>query len=267
MSVYSRTKFTDLNVAPQSIGTDKSSLPSSEKYEQNALQFEFIDINREPNYSSTFEENVSNYSKIEQTQEQNSSVHVNRTLHGDTSQSDLSSSSHVQLTKEETSICQKPKEMCSSGSNLVAKFKQDPGLLTKFMSNPNLVAKIFQDQKVIMKIMTDPDMVTCLATDPNITQFLEEHDIIDTAVIERERENVKTKIQSREAPENNGSSGDSRYTPKSKGSHIENPILTDLITNRNTEECKSQNLESNTNTDWNKNTADVTRDVLQDVQR
>jgi len=135
------------------------------------------------------------------------------------------------------------------------------------MNNPNLVAKIFQDQKVIMKIMTDPDMVTCLTTDPNITQFLEEHDIIDTAVIGRERENAKTKVQSREAPKNNDSSNDTRYTPKSKGSHVENPILTDLITNRNTEECKSQNSESNTNTDWNKNTADVTRDVLQDVQR
>lgn len=254
-------------MASQSIGTDKSSLPNSEKFEQNSLQFEFIDINRESSYSSAFEENAleSNYSKIEQTREQDCPVYVNRTSHGDTSQSDLSSSS--QLTKEETSICQKPKEMCSSGSHLVAKFKQDPGLLTKFMSNPNLVAKIFQDQKVIMKIMTDPDMVTCLAADPSITQFLEEHDTIDTAIIGRERENDKTKIQSREAPENNGSSGDSRYVPRSKGSHVENPILTDLITNRNTEECKSQNLESNTNTDWNKNTADVTRDVLQDVQR
>jgi len=244
---------------------DKNSLP---KYEQNSLQFnpEFVDVNRESSsYNSMFEENVPNYSKFEQTCEQNSSVYVNNALHGETSQSDLSSSSHVQLAKEETLICQKPKETCSSGNNLIAKFKQDPGLLTKFVNNPNLVTKIFQDQRVIMKIMTDPDIATCLAADPCITQFLEEHNAGDTTITERDRD-VKTKVQSRETPENN-SSDDSRYMPKSKESHVENPILTDLITNRNTEECKNQNLEPNTNKDWNKNTTDVTRDVLQDVQR
>lgn len=250
-------------MAPQSIGTDKNSSPNSGKYEQNSLQFnsEFADVNRESsNYSSAFEENVSNYSKFEQTREQNS--YVDRALQGETSQSDLGLLS--QLTKEETSICQKPKETCSSGSNLVAKFKQNPSLLTKFVSNPNLVAKIFQDRRVIMKIMTDPDMVTCLAADPYITQFLEENNTLDTTIIGRD---VKTKVQSKEAPENNSGSDDSRYTPRSKGSHVENPILTDLITNRNTEDCKDQNLEPNTNADWNKNTADVTRDILQDVQR
>lgn len=256
-------------MAPQSIGTDKNSPLNSGKYEQNSLQFnsEFVDVNHEsPSYSPAFEENAPNYSKIEQTREQNSPKYIDRASHSGMNQSDVNSPSHVQLTKEEASICQKPKETCSSGSNLVAKFKQDPGLLTKFVSNPNLVAKIFQDQRVIMKIMTDPDMATCLVTDPHITQFLEEHDAIDTMIIGRDRD-VKTRIQSRETLENNGSSDDSRYMSKSKGNHVDNPILTDLITNRNAEECKNQNLESNTNTDWNKNTADVTRDVLQDVQR
>jgi len=226
------------------------------------LQFnsEFADVIHESsNYSSAFEENVSNYSKFEQTREQNS--YVDRALQGETSQSDLDSSS--QLMKEETSICQKPKETCSSGNNLVTKFKQNPSLLTKFVSNPNLIAKIFQDRRVIMKIMTDPDMVTCLAMDPYITQFLEENNAIDT-IIGRD---VKTKVQSKEAPENNSGLSDSKYIPRSKGSHVENPILTDLITNRNSEDCKDQNLESNTNADWNKNTADVTKDILQDVQR
>ncbi|XP_012061541.1 PREDICTED: nuclear hormone receptor HR96 [Atta cephalotes] len=258
-NLASRARFVDLNVAPQSIETDKNSSLNSGKYEQNSLQFnsEFADVIHESsNYSSAFEENVSNYSKFEQTREQNS--YVDHALQGETSQSDLDSSS--QLTKEETSICQKPKETCSSGSNLVTKFKQNPSLLTKFVSNPNLIAKIFQDRRVIMKIMTDPDMVTCLAMDPYITQFLEENNAIDT-IIGRD---VKTKVQSKEAPENNS---DSRYTPRSKGSHVENPILTDLITNRNSEDCKDQNLESNTNADWNKNTADVTKDILQDVQR
>lgn len=252
-------------MAPPSIETDKSSSPNLGKYEQNLLQFspEFIDVNRESSsYSPTFEENAPNYSKFDQTREQNSPVYVTRASHGETSRSDLSSSS---LTKEETSICQKPKEMCSSGSDLVAKFKQDPDLLTKFVNNPNLVAKIFQDQRVIMKIMTDPDMATCLAADPYITQFLEEHDTIDKAIIGHEHD-IKTKVQSRDA-ENNSSSSDSRHIPKLKGNHVENPILTDLITNRNAEEYNNKNLESSINTDWNKNTADVTRDVLQDVQR
>lgn len=254
-------------MAPQNIGTDKDSIPNSGKYEQNSLQFNSEFVNCESSsYNPAFEENAPNYSKFEQTCEQNSPVYVNHALHGETSQSEPSSSSQVQLAKEEISICQKPKEMCSSGSNLVAKFKQDPSLLTKFASNPNLVAKIFQDQRVIMKIMTDPDMATCLAADPYITQFLEEHNTIDTTIIGRDRD-TKTKIQSREAPENNSNSGESRHMPKPKGSHVENPILTDLITNRNTEECRNQNLESSINTDWNKNTADVTRDVLQDVQR
>lgn len=259
MSVYSRARFTDVNAAAQNIGTDKSSLPNSGKYP-------FVNCESQSSYSPAYEETAPNYSKFEQTCEQNSPVYVNRALHSETIQSDQSSSSQMQLAKEETSICQKPKEMCSSGSDLVAKFKQDPSLLTKFASNPNLIAKIFQDQRVIMKIMTDPDMATCLAADPCITQFLEEHNAIDTAIVGRDHD-TKTKVPSREAPESNSNSGNSRHMPKSKGSHVENPILTDLITNRNTEECKNQNLESSTNTDWNKNTADVTRDVLQDVQR
>ncbi|XP_011871652.1 PREDICTED: uncharacterized protein LOC105564116 [Vollenhovia emeryi] len=267
-NLASRARFTDLNVAPQSTAADKSSPPSLDKYEQSSLQFspEFVDVNQEPSiYNPVCEENnAPSYSKFEHTREQSSAAYVNRASHGETSQSDLSASS--QLAKEETSICQKPKEMCSSGSNLVAKFKQDPSLLTKFVNNPSLITKIFQDQRVIMKIMTDPDMATCLAADPYIAQFLKENDIIDTATVGRGR-NAKTRVQSREAPKDNGSPGGSRYVPKSKGSHVENPILTDLITNRNTEECKNQNLESSTNTDWNKNTADVTKDVLQDVQR
>ncbi|KYN07708.1 Nuclear hormone receptor HR96 [Cyphomyrmex costatus] len=261
-------KYTDLDSNRQNVESmspvTAASVPSpSRRYEQNSLQFnsEFADVNRESsNYSSVFEENVPNYSKFEQTREQNS--FIDHVLQNEISQSNLGSSS--QLTKEETSICQKPKETCSSGSNLITKFKQNPSLLTKFVSNPNLVAKIFQDQRIIMKIITDPDMITCLATDPYITQFLEENNAIDTTNTGR---GVKTKAQSREAPENNSDSSDSRYTSKSKGSHVENPILTDLITNRNSEDCKDQNLEPNTNTDWNKNTADVTRDILQDVQR
>jgi len=117
-----------------------------------------------------------------------------------------------------------------------------------------------------MKIMTDPDMVTCLAADPHITQFLEENDSINTSN-ELDYGN-KTENHLREVPINdNNLDNTAKHVLKSKGSHVENPILTDLITNRNAEEYKNQNLETNTSTDWNKNTADVTRDVLQDVQR
>ncbi|KAL6262960.1 hypothetical protein P5V15_005748 [Pogonomyrmex californicus] len=273
-NLANRTRFTDFNMSPQNVGMDKNSPSNSGKYEQNPRQLssEFVDVNRESSrYSSAFEENVHSYSKFDQTREQNSPVYDNSLASYSGASRSTPNSPHMQLAKEEASICQKPKETCSSGNNLIVKFKQDPGLLTKFVNNPNLVAKIFQDRRVIMKIMTDPDMVTCLAADPHITQFLEEHDAIDTTITERDRD-IKTKGQPKEGssiPINSDSLSDNtvRHVPKAKGSHVENPILTDLITNRNAEEGKNQNLESNTNTDWNKNTADVTRDVLQDVQR
>lgn len=252
---------------PQSVEKDKDSSTSSEKYEQNTLEFNSAFVNTNdgsPKYNSQFEE--TNYFKFEQNQEQNSSAYIDRIPYTGTSQSDSSLAS--QSIKEEATICQKSKETCSSGNNLVTKFKQDPELLSKFISKPNLVAKIFQDQRVIMKIMTDPDMATCFATDPHITQFLKENGVIH-ATDERER-TVETVGQS-EAPESDGISGSnnitSKHMPKLKGSHVENPILTDLITNRNAEEYKNQNLEPATNVDWSKNPADVTRDVLQDVQR
>lgn len=264
-NVASRTRsFTDFNVAPPDTGKNKNAPSNSGEYEQNLeLSPEFINsINNEPpRYSPSFDENASNYSKFEQSNEHNSFIYVDCVSNSGTSRSDPSSQA-----KEETTICQKPKETCSSGSNLVAKFKQDPNLFTKFINNPNLVAKILQDQRVVMKIMTDPDMATCLAADPHITQFLEENGATDTS----DGRGNKTGNQSqREAPRNNSSLNNNiaRYTPKSKKGHIENPILTDLITNRNTEECKNQNSEPSVTTDWNKSTADVTRDVLQDVQR
>ncbi|XP_070154974.1 nuclear hormone receptor HR96 isoform X1 [Polyergus mexicanus] len=268
LSVHSRARsFTDFNVAPPDTGKDKNVPSNSGEYEQNSLELssEFVSVNSEsPRYSSLFDENAPNYSKFEQNNE-SSLVYVDCVSDNRTSR--LDPSLQAQFEKEETTICQKPKETCSSGSNLIAKFKQNPNLFTKFVNNPNLVAKILQDQRVVMKIMTDPDMVTCLATDPHITQFLEENDATDTSD-GRGRDNKTGSQSQKEAPRNNSSSSNiTRYTPKSKKSHVENPILTDLITNRNTEECKNQNLEPSISTDWNKNTADVTRDVLQDVQR
>jgi hypothetical protein len=255
-------------VTPQTAEKDRNFSTNSGKYEQNALQFspEFVNVNGEPSrYSSPYEESTPDYPKFDQSREQDS-LYVDRVSNIASSQSDLNAPLDAQLVKEEATICQKPKETCSSGNSLLAKFKQDPGLLTKFISNPNLVAKIFQDQRLLMKIMTDPDMVTCLAADPHITQFLEENDSINTTD-ELDYGN-KTENQLREVPMNdNNLDNTAKHMLKSKGSHVENPILTDLITNRNAEECKNQNLETNTNTDWNKNTADVTRDVLQDVQR
>lgn len=263
--------FTDFNVAPPDTGKDKNAAPSNSagEYEQNSLELspEFVNANSEsPDYSPPFDENAPGYSKFERSNEQNSLVYVDCASNSGTSRPNTSS----QLVKEETTICQKPKETCSSGSNLVAKFKQNPNLFAKFVNNPNLVAKILQDQRVVMKIMTDPDMATCLAADPHITKFLEENGATDTSH-GRGRDSKTGVGQSRkEAPRNNNNSSSSnvaRYTPKSKKGHVENPILTDLITNRNAEECTSQNLESSISADWNKNTADVTRDVLQDVQR
>ncbi|XP_032675243.1 nuclear hormone receptor HR96 [Odontomachus brunneus] len=265
----SRTRLADFNVMPHSVEKDKDSPTSSGKYEQDTLEFNstFVNTNGEsPKYNSQFEENASSYFKFEQSHEPNSNAYVVRVSFTGTSQSDSSLTS--QSIKEEATICQKSKETCSSGNNLVAKFKQDPELLSKFISNPNLVAKIFQDQRVIMKIMMDPDLATCFAADPHITQFLKENGAID-ATDERTDECNVEMVQQSETPKSDSISSSSGTTTrlKFKGNHVENPILTDLITNRNAEECKNQNSESVTSADWSKNPADVTRDVLQDVQR
>ncbi|XP_014484951.1 PREDICTED: uncharacterized protein LOC106749735 [Dinoponera quadriceps] len=270
----SRSRLTDFNAVPQSAEKDNKDSPAnSAKYEQDPeLGFNpaFVNTGSSPKYNSQFEEeNMSSYFKFEQSREQSSNVsYVVRTSYSSTSQSESSPAS--QSIKEEATICQKSKETCSSsGSSLIAKFKQDPGLLAKFVGNPSLVAKIFQDERVIMKIMADPDMATCLAADPHITQFLKENGAIDGSTDERHLDDEMAGRPA-EVPENDGVSGSGgtiRHTMKSKGSHVENPILTDLITNRNAEECKNQNLESSISADWSKNPADVTRDVVQDVQR
>lgn len=265
LSGHSCGRLTDFDITSQNVEKDKNSPASLEKYEQNPLEFNpgFIGTNGESSkYSPQFEE-TSSYSKFESNHEQNSITYVDRTSDIGASQSDLSLSS--QTVKGEMTICQKPKEICSSGNSLITKFKRNPELLAKFISNPNLVAKIFQDQRVIMKIMTDPDMVTSLVTDPHVTLFLKENGMIDVTD-ERDCDNAM-EAQSKILENNNVPGNMTRHTLKCKDNHVENPILTDLITNRNTEECKNQNVESAAGVDWNKNPADVTRDVLQDVQR
>lgn len=256
-------------MAPPDTGKNKNAPSNSAEYEQNSLELssEFVNVNSElPSYSPSFDENAPNYSKFEQSNEQNSLVYVDCASNSETSRPD--SSSQAQLVEKDTTICQKPKETCSSENNLVAKFKQNPNLFTKFVNNPNLVAKILQDQRVVMKIMTDPDMATCLAADPHIIQFLEENGATDASNGRGHDNKTGSQFQKETSRNNSSSSNITRYTPKSTSSQIvENPILRDLITNRNTDECKNQNVEPSISIDWNKNTADVTRDVLQDVQR
>lgn len=258
--------FADFNVAPPDTRKNKTALSNLREYEQDSLELssEFVAVNSEPpSYSPPFDKNAPSYSKFEQSNEPNSLVYVDCVSNSRTS---LNLSSQAQLMKGET-ICQKPKETCSSGSNLVAKFKQNPNLFTKFINNPNLVTKILQDQRVIMKIITDPDMATYLATDPHITQFLEENGATDMS--DGRGNDNKTGSQSqKEVPRNNNSSSSiNRYTPKSSKTHVENPILTHLITNCNTEEYENQNLGPSMSTGWSKNTADVTRDIPQEVPR
>lgn len=245
---------------------DKSSRTYSKQYKQTAPSPEFVDVNGElPRYSPSFEESA-NYSTFQQSHEQNSPTFEHETNNSGASQLDMMS--RTEFTKDELTMCQKgTKETCSSGNNnLTVKSKTDSGLLAKFFSNPTLVTKIFQDQRVIMKIMTNTDMITCLAADPHVSQLLEENSAVLTA--DGRDHDEKPISQSREVMtlrSNNNSAN--RQIVKSKESHVKNPILTDLITNRNTEECKNQNFEPGTSADWTKNTADVTRDVLQDVQR
>lgn len=265
-SVRSRARPVVSSVAPQIVRSDKVSLVNSVKYEQNSLEFNpaYVNSSESTKYSSESEEGTCNYSKLEHVQ--GSPMYVDHASNSGTSQSDVNPMSHVEFAKEEATICQKSKEMCSSGNSLVAKFKQDPKLIAKFASNPRLVEKIFQDQRLIMKIMTDPEMVTCLAADPHVTQFLKENGVMD-ATDQRNCDDEMSEGHSKALENNSVSSNATKYETKFKDSHVENPILTDLITNRNAEEYKNQNLETITNTDWNKNAADVTRDVLQDVQR
>ncbi|XP_054004294.1 nuclear hormone receptor HR96 [Hylaeus anthracinus] len=260
---------------------NKKFVVSSAKLEQNVivLKSEFGSTNNKPLKYSSELDNTDSYHKFDQSPMQNS-TYINHALHSTKTNADPNSEVHMNLQtcSEESVVCQKPnKESCPKEDNLIAKFMQDPTLVTKLLNNSNFIAKIFQNQDILLKIMTDSEIVSKLEEDPQISQFLNEN----SAIAEREtKSDNDANIQFRDDLKlTNISSQISNQTFKVKQRHIENPILTDLITNSNQEECMKQYVEpasnSSTNTsastsnnnDWSKNVTDVTRDVLQDVQR
>jgi nuclear receptor subfamily 1 group I len=164
---------------------------------------------------------------------------------------------------EDIIMCQKPKENCLKGSDLASKMLQDPELIAKLVSNPNVIAKVIRDQNLLTKFITDPEIINKLISDPQISQFLEEK-----IVTQNIQETAKSNLDKNAIDKfiGNGISDNMiRDMLGNDQNHVENPILTNLITNRNTEEHHYQNHI--TMNEWNKATDDVTRDVLQDVQR
>ncbi|XP_046750514.1 nuclear hormone receptor HR96 isoform X2 [Diprion similis] len=177
-------------------------------------------------------------------------------------------SSETKVTESVETACRKPKETCPKESDLVSKVMQEPQLIARILSNPEFAAKIFQDQGFISKIITDTDTVSRLVSDPQISKFLEESDVSSTDdIATRSQSNVKPHADFDETLQNNGISDNMiRHMLDAEQKQVENPILTNLITNRNSAECKNANGETSASGDWSK-AEDVARDILQDVQR
>lgn len=275
--IQNQQRFDKVKSLAHNLEKNKKSV-SSRKFEQNVLilKSEFGPSNNESlKYPSELDNN-STYHKLDRGPVQNS-TYTDHASHSRKTNFDTNSEMHINLQNcsEEPAVCQKPsKESCPREDNLIAKFTQDPTLVTKLV-NSNFIAKIFQNQEIFLKIMTDSTVISKLEEDPQISQFFSENG----AIAERETKSENdTNIQFKDdSKSSNISSQIFKQTFKVKQTHIENPILTDLITNSNQEECMKQHAElggsssssggGSSGSEWNKNITDVTRDVLQDVQR
>lgn len=165
-------------------------------------------------------------------------------------------------------VCHKPKVKCPKESNLISKVMQEPHLIAKILSNPDFAAKIFQDQGFIAKIIADMDTVSRLVSDPQISKFLEENDVSSTDEITERPLNPRPQTNFNQTLANNGISDNMiKHMLDGKEKQAQNPILTNLITNRKSADCKNANAEPSTSGDWFRASEDVTRDILQDVQR
>ncbi|XP_043493796.1 nuclear hormone receptor HR96 [Polistes fuscatus] len=263
--IPNRTRFNEFDLASQSTGNDKNISINSRKFDQNLLEFDSNfgnTSNQSPRYPHEYEDSTASYCKYEQSPESGPSTFIDCTSNVETTQLNLSPISHtsVHTFTEETTACQRQKEMCPKGNDLVNKFTQNPELVMKFVNNPHLVAKIFQDRNLILKIMTDPVLVNRLAADPQISQFVKENSIDNSNTDTLKHSSPELE---KDVIEEHLSATTSRQPFKIKQSHVENPILTDLITYKSTENYKNKDTDQSTN----KTTADVTKDVLQDVQR
>ncbi|OAD59902.1 Nuclear hormone receptor HR96 [Eufriesea mexicana] len=250
---------------------DKKSVINSRKFDQNILDLnsEFASTNHESmKYSPEFD-SASCYSKFDCSSMQNSH-YIDHTSHYRKTNIDMNPGMHlsIQIGSEEAVTSQKQnKEMYMKEDNLVSnKVPQDSTLITKLVNNSNFITKIFQNEELLLKIMTDPAVISKLEADPQISQFFKKNGIVSDKETLSEKE-MNTHFKDDVKSNHNNSSHLLKSTAKVKEKQVENPILTDLITNSSQEECIKQRDESNTGGDWNRNISDVTRDVLQDVQR
>ncbi|XP_029034688.2 nuclear hormone receptor HR96 [Osmia bicornis bicornis] len=266
--VANQQKCDKVKSVSNNLEKDKEFVISSKRLEQNALDLnsDFDSANSESlKYSSEFD-NTSCYNKLNHSPVQNS-PYSDHMLHSKRMNLDVTSEMHIgmQVCPEELETCTKSsKEACPKENNVIAKFNQDPSVITKLVNNSNFIAKIFQNEELLLKIMTDPAVVSKLEADPEISKFFEE----DSGTVEKDPSSEnKTNIQYKDdLKATNVLNHKFKPAFKIKQRHIENPILTDLITNSNQEECINQRIEPSSSGDWNKNVTDVTRDVLQDVQ-
>lgn len=148
----------------------------------------------------------------------------------------------------------------TKNSNIAMKISQDPELISKMVNNPHLLSKIFMNQDVLMKIITDPETLGKLTENPTVSQLLQEN------IIDLENENIE--VSKNEIDHNDLDIHDNCDSEdlEEQSNQIENPILTNLITNNSPDEEKIH-IDESSSKDWNKMSDDVTKDVLQEVQR
>lgn len=265
--MQSQQSFDKGKAVPHPIEDDKKSVISERKFEQNAMDSdpEFGPTSNELlKYSSEFD-NTPSYNKIHHSPLQ-TPMYTDQPLHPRklTYQESSETCECSEACTEEPVLCHKSsKETCPRKGNLIDKFMQDPALVTKLVNNSSFVTRMFQNKEILLKIMTDSTIIRKLEEDPQISEILRENGAIAEREAKSESDtNVRFKDELRPT---NGSSQMFKQTFKQR--QIENPILTGLITNSHPEECTQQHMEPSSSSDWNKNVTDVTRDVLQEVQR
>ncbi|XP_003701440.1 nuclear hormone receptor HR96 [Megachile rotundata] len=265
--IESQQRFDKLKSVPYHLEKDNKSVISSRRFEQNTLDLnsDFDSTNSESlKYSPEFD-SASCYNKFDHSPIQNS-PYSNHMLHSRRMNLDITSELHtgMQTCTEDSETCQKSSKETCPRENSVTKSSQDPTIIVKLVNNSNFITKIFQNEELLLKIMSDPAVISKLEADPEISQFFKE----DKAIVEKESL-PENKINLYYKNDLKSSIPNHKFKPafKMKQRHIENPILTDLITSCNQEECLKQRDEPSSSSDWNKNVTDVTRDVLQDVQR
>lgn len=254
---------------PYNLEKDKKSIISSKKFNQNILDLnsEFTSTNHESmKYSSEFDN--TSYNKFDSSPIQNSQ-YVEHTTHYKRTNIDMNSEIHMEISSEEAVSSQKQnKEIYPKEDNFVSnKFPQESTLIAKLVNNSSFITKIFQNEELLLKIMSDPVVISKLEADPQISQFFKKNGIIADKEVSSEKEmNIHLKD---DVKLNHNNSNQNIFKPilKVKQRQIENPILTDLITNSSQEECIKIQRDESSSSEWNRNLSDVTRDVLQDVQR